>query len=190
LDIDGARTPVDARAMLLHELLAACAITGAVLAGTYTLLDQGLRAYTVGAARAEGQQAARAALVRMSAEIRYAGRGVRSTGPAIAVAHPSQLVLASDLDDDGTTADRGELVTWHLDGPILRRAAGGGAQPVANGVRALALRYFDAAGRPTARPLDVRVVEVALVAGPAASESAAARAGAVRMTTRVRLRNR
>jgi hypothetical protein len=176
--------------MVLSDMLVACAITGVVLAGTYTLLDQGLRAYTVGAARAESQQAARAALVRMSAEIRYAGRGVRSTGAAIAVAHPSQLVIESDLDDDGTTADRGERVTWHLDGTTLRRNAGGGAQPIANGVRILEVRYFDAAGRATALPIEVRAVEVSLLVAPDGPESILARGVATRLTTRVRLRNR
>jgi type II secretory pathway component PulJ len=190
LDIDGACGWFDARVVFLHEMLLACALTGVVLAGTYTLLDQGLRAYTVGAARAEGQQAARAALVRMSAEIRYAGRGARRTGPAIAVADPSRLVIASDLDDDGTTDDRGELITWHLDGSILRRNAGGGAQPIANGVRALELRYFDAAGRATALPGEVHAVEVSLLVGPDGLESILARGTATRLTTRVRIRNR
>jgi Tfp pilus assembly protein PilW len=190
LDIDDVCGAFDARVMVLHEMLVACAITGVVLTATYTLLDQGLRTYTVGAARAESQQAGRAALVRMSTDIRNAGRGVRSTGAAIAVAHPSQLVIASDLDDDGTMDDRGELITWHLDGSILRRNAGGGAQPIANGVRALEVRYFDAAGRATVLPGDVRAVEVALVVGPDGSESILARGVATRLTTRVRLRNR
>jgi hypothetical protein len=175
--------------MVLSDVLVACAITGVVLAGTYTLLDQGLRAYTVGAARAESLQAARAALVRMSAEIRYAGRGARRTGPAIVV-HPAQLVIESDLDDDGTTADRGERVTWHLDGAILRRNAGGGAQPIANGVRALEVRYLDGAGRVTGLAMEVRAVEVSLVVGPDGRESSLARGVLTRLTTRVRLRNR
>ena len=176
--------------MFLFEMLVACALTVVVLGGMYTLLEHGFRAYTVGAARAEGQQAARAALVRMSAEIRYAGRGVRRTGAAIAVANPSQLVLASDLDDDGTTNDRGELITWHLDGSILRRDAGGGAQPIANGVRAFELRYFDAAGRSTTLPVEIRAVEVALVVGHDGPESTLAAGVTTRLTTRVRVRNR
>ena len=176
--------------MVLSDVLVACAVTGVVLTGTYTLLDQGLRTYTAGAARAESLQAARAALVRMSAEIRYAGRGVRSTGAAIAVAHPSQLVIESDLDDDGTTVDRGERVTWHLDGAILRRNAGGGAQPIANGVRAHEVRYLDTAGRVTGLAMEVRAVEVSLVVGPDGPESSLARGVVARLTTRVRLRNR
>jgi Tfp pilus assembly protein PilW len=174
--------------VLLHELLVGCALCGVVLGATYTVLEHGLRAYTVGTARAEGQQAARVALARMSGEIRYAGLGARWTAPAVDVIEPSRLVLASDLDNDGTTGDRGERITWQLVGSTLRRNAGGGAQPVANGVRALELRYFDADGRPTADPLAVRMVEVVLQAtGP---ESSLGQGVATRMTTRVRLRNR
>jgi type II secretory pathway component PulJ len=190
LDIDGARVAVDARHVGLHDLLVACAISGFVLAATYTVLEQGLRSHSVGSARAESQQSARAALARLSVEIRNAGRGARWTAPAIEVAEPSRIVLASDLDDDGTTLDRGERITWQLVGSILRRNAGAGAQPVANGVRAFELRYFDAAGRPTTDPLEVRTVEVVLVTVPDGPESGLARGVATRMTTRVRLRNR
>jgi hypothetical protein len=190
LRIDDDGGALDARPMSLGELLVAGALTAVVLGGMYALLDQGLRAYTVGSARAEDQQAARAALARLSAELRYAGRGVRRTGPAITVADPSRLVIASDLDDDGTVDDRGELITWHLDGSILRRNAGGGAQPVANGVRALEFRYFDAGGRVTALPTEVRAVEVSLLVGPDGPDSMFTRGTATRMTTRVRIRNR
>jgi Tfp pilus assembly protein PilW len=190
LDIDATRVSPDARGVFLHDILVGCALSGFVLAATYTVLEQGLRAYTVGAARVEGQQAARAALARMSFEIRNAGRGARWTASAIAVAERSRLVLASDLDDDGTTSDRGELITWQLVGSVLRRNAGAGAQPVASGVRDLELRYFDAAGRSTTDPLAVRVVEVVLVTAPAGPESGLARGVATTMTTRARLRNR
>ena len=190
LHVGGARATLDARGVLLHDLLAACAISGCVFAATYTVLEQGLRAYAIGAARAESQQAARAALARLGVEIRNAGRGARATAPAIVVAEPSRLVLASDLDNDGTMTDRGELITWQLVGSILRRNAGAGAQPVANGVRALELRYFDATGDATSDPLAVRVVDVVLVTAPDGRESSLARGTSTRITTRVRLRNR
>src|SRR6185503_9370760 len=134
--IDAAAAAHDARVVHLHDLLMACAVCGLVLAGTYTTFEQSLRTQAVGVARAEAQQAARAALARLSIEIRNAGRGPRWTGPAIVVAEPSRIVLASDLDADGTTVDKGELITWQLVGSVLRRNAGAGAQPVTNGVKA------------------------------------------------------
>jgi hypothetical protein len=190
LDIDGARAALDARDVHLQDELAACAIAGCVFAATYAVLEQGLTTYRVGSARAESQQAARAALSRMSLEIRNAGRGARSTAPAILVAEPSRMVLASDLDDDGTTGGRGEQITWQLVGSILRRNAGAGAQPVVNGVRALELRYFDGDGRATADPLAIRSVEIVLLTAPDGPESRHPRGTSTLMTTRVRLRNR
>jgi hypothetical protein len=168
----------------------ACAVCGLVLAGTYTMFEQSLRTQAVGFARAEAQQAARAALARLSVELRNAGRGPRWTGPAIAVAEPSRIVLASDLDADGTTVDKGELVTWQLVGSVLRRNAGAGAQPVTNGVKAFQLRYLDAAGKVTAQPIDIRVVEVVLVTVPDGPESSLALGVTSQITTRIRLRNR
>jgi len=168
----------------------ACAVCGLVLAGTYTTFEQSLRTQAVGVARAEAQQAARAALARLSVEIRNAGRGPRWTGPAIVVAEPSRIVLASDLDADGTTVDKGELITWQLVGSVLRRNAGAGAQPVTNGVKAFQLRYLDAAGKVTAQPIDIRVVEVVLVTVPDGPESSLALGVASQITTRIRLRNR
>ena len=181
---------IEPRDVLLHDIVAACAISGCVVAATYTVLEQGLRAYSIGAARAESQQAARVALARISVEIRNAGRGARSTAPAVVVAEPSRVVLMSDLDNDGSASDRGELITWQLVGSTLRRAAGAGAQPVANGVRAFALRYFDTAGQPTVDPLQVRSVEVRLVTAPDGRDSGLAKGTSTQMSTRVRLRNR
>jgi type II secretory pathway component PulJ len=171
----------------LAELLVALATFALVATAALALLDQGHRAWLDGAARAEAQQSGRVALARLAAEIRHAGRGGRGFD-AVAVAAPATIALQQDLDGDGVIAANGERVTWRLAGTILRRDAGGGAQPIVNGVTALALTYFDADGAPPASPADVRAVEIALVtrgetAGPGATASTV-------LTTRVRLRNR
>jgi hypothetical protein len=103
------------------------------------------------------------------------------------VAEAQQVVLQQDFDADGAIAAAGERVTWRLAGTILRRDAGGGAQPIINGVQSFELRYFDAAGSPTTVPGDVRSVAVALTAGP---ERALTTATASTVSTLVRLRNR
>ncbi|MBM4442484.1 MAG: hypothetical protein FJ027_18870 [Candidatus Rokubacteria bacterium] len=172
--------------MTLSELLVACALSGMVLAGTYVLLEQGVRAHATAAARVETQQVTRAALDRLSREIRTAGRGPFVNIDAIGTAEPSRLVLVSDLNADR----RGESVTWHLAGSILRRAGGGGAQPVANGVRAFELRYRDAAGRPTTDREAIRSVEITLRAAPVAGGSVLAPGTDAFLSARVRLRNR
>jgi len=56
-------------------------------------------------------------------------------------------VLHSDLDGDGVVAGAGETITWHLVGKTLRRDAGGGAQPIIDGVQSFALEYLDALDR-------------------------------------------
>ena len=64
---------------------------------------------------------------------------------------------------------------------MLRRDAGGGAQPIIDGVRRLELTYFDGAGIPTTDPAQVTAVRIRLEAGSGAR--------VVRMETHVSVRN-
>ncbi len=173
--------------MTLADLLAALAIVGLVLAATLSVFAEGQRAYSHGASRVETQQSARVALARMAREIRQAGRGAGAFSP-IAVAEPARLVLQQDLDGDGVAAARGETVTWLLSANVLRRDAGGGAQPIVNGVRALRLSYLDRDGRPTGRADTVHVVLITLEIVP--EHPGARGATLTTLTTEVRLRNR
>ena len=176
--------------MTLHELVVAVAVMGVVFAGAYGSLDAGLRVYAIGAARAESQQSARVSLSRLAREIRVTGVGADIHLPAIAAADSAAIVLASDLDADGALATRGERITWHLGGSTLRRDAGGGAQPVANGVQRLAFRYLDADGAPTTDPAAVRRVEITVLAASPGAESSLARGVSTHFGTEARLRNR
>ncbi|HBH01103.1 MAG TPA: hypothetical protein DDZ42_04125 [Candidatus Rokubacteria bacterium] len=171
--------------MHLAEALVALALLAPVLAGTLTALESGRRAYALGAARAESQQAARVAVERLAREVRGAGAGPRPLA-AISVAERERIVLHRDLDGDGVAAGRGETITWRLAGTVLRRDAGGGAQPVAPGVARFALEYLDAAGRPARAPGEVRTVVIALTTEAVRGGD---RAGAT-FVTGVRLRNR
>jgi type II secretory pathway component PulJ len=175
----------------LPEILVACALCGVVLTGIYGVLGEGLRAYTTGAARAESQQSARVALDRLAREIRQAGRGGAEDLRALLRMEPSRITLASDLDADGRTDSRGEQITWHLAaGGILRRDAGGGAQPVANGVKALEITYLDHNAVPTLNADFVTLIDIALVTVHPRGGSSLAPGVATRVETRVRLRNR
>jgi hypothetical protein len=167
----------------LAELLVTIALLGTVFAGTLTALEQGQRAYTIGAARVEAQQNGRFALERLASEIRNAGAG--GVGfDAISVAERERIVLHVDLDGDGRTIARGETITWRLAGTVLRRDGGGGAQPIVDGVRSLVLEYLDAARRPTAVPAEVRTVVITL------TTEGAGGIGALTLTTQTRLRTR
>jgi type II secretory pathway component PulJ len=173
----------------LTELLVALTIFALVATATVTLLDEGQRVWSDGAARAETQQSARVALARLAGEVRNAGRGGIHFD-AVALAEPDRIVLQQDLDGDGLILANGERVTWRLAGTILRRDAGGGAgaQPVINGVRALTLSYFDEADLATATASAVRSVEIRLITEPDFS-GRGSRISTV-MVTRVRVRNR
>jgi hypothetical protein len=187
LDVDAGSVVADAARVSLADLLAALAMFALVAAGTFVVLDEAQRAWAFGAARAETQQSARVALARLAGEIRAAGRGGQSFD-AVALAAPDAIVLQQELDGDGVIAANGERVTWRLVGTILRRDAGGGLQPIINGVRGLTLTYFDAGGAPTSTPSAVRSVEIVLVAGP--DYSVPGSSASTVLTTEVRLRNR
>jgi type II secretory pathway pseudopilin PulG len=174
----------------LAELLAALAVLGLVLAAAATFLGTGQRAFVIGTARVESQQSARIALARMSREIRQAGFGPPGSGvTALSVLEPKRLVLHMDLDDDGVVSSRPETITWLLGGDgVLRRDAGGGAQPVINGVRFLSFTYLGEDGAPVGSPDDVRSVVIKLTVGPEGSP--ARNVGLITLLTEVRLRNR
>src|SRR5688500_16139581 len=172
--------------MTLAEMLVGLVLTGVLATAALGLLEQGQRAWATGAARAESQQSARVALARFVADVRAAGFG-GETFDAVAVAESERIVLQQDLDGDGVIAASGERVTWRRAGSILRRDAGGGAQPMVNGVRGLALRYLDTDGMATSVPRDVRSVVITLATAP---DGAAATAPMATVSTRVRLRNR
>jgi type II secretory pathway pseudopilin PulG len=172
--------------MTLTELLVTLLLIGMLAAAALGLLEQGQRAWATGAARAESQQSARVALARLVSDVRAAGFGGQGFD-AVAIAEPERLVLQQDLDGDGAIATTGERVTWRLAGSILRRDAGGGAQPVINGVRGLELRYLDERGTPTSTAHDVRSVIVTLTTAPDGADPTSPR---MMVSTRVRLRNR
>ncbi|HXG15799.1 MAG TPA: hypothetical protein VNK50_06090 [Calidithermus sp.] len=175
--------------MSLADLLVSLAVLGLLLGGLLGVLDEGQRLHAFSAARIESQQSARVALERMAREIRQAGRGRAGADfPALSVAEPIRLVLHFDLDGDGVIAGNGETVTWLLQGRVLRRDAGGGAQPVINGVRTLRFTYFDDAGAPTTDPGAVRAVGIELVTEP--DLVTARRRAQAHASTLVRLRNR
>lgn len=177
--------------MTLTDVLVSISVLGLVAGATLVTLEQGQRAWAVGAARVEAQQSARAALTWLTAEVRAAGQGMRATGPAaISVAEPTRVVLHVDKNHDGIIAVSGETIVWRLDKDILRRDTGGGGQPVINGVRALAFAYFDAAGAPTADPAAVRTVRITLSTRADHTHAVLTSTLGPTLTTEVRLRNR
>jgi type IV pilus assembly protein PilW len=175
----------------LAELLVALVLFTGVMAVAYAGLDQAQRAYTLGSARIEVQQSARLALERLTNEIRVAGYGGLSARvPAVALAEPQRIALQRDLDGDGTASASGETVTWRLASGVLRRDAGGGAQPVVNGVRELSFVYRDDDGVETTVLDRIRSVDVALVLAPDHARPGPGVGVVAALRTTVLLRNR
>jgi prepilin-type N-terminal cleavage/methylation domain-containing protein len=168
----------------LVEVLIAIAVMGLLMAATLSILQSGLAAYGWGSGRVEAQQAIRAALERMARELGEAGYDPASAGiEAVVVAEPAHVVFQRDLNGNGVIDPTHERVTYVLRAgeSTLRRDAGGGAQPVAEGVRRFALAYFDDHGLPATDPAQIASVRIELETGKTRAEAT--------MATRVMLRN-
>ncbi len=157
----------------LPDLLVSMAVLGLIMAGVFTLLQAGFGAYTFGTARIEAQQSARIALERMVKELREAGYDPTGVGiAAVLTSEPERVVFQRDLNGNGLIDPTHERVTFLLrpGETVLRRDAGGGAQPIIEGVRRFALTYYDRTGAVTADPARVAAIRIELgvgFAGPA-----------------------
>lgn len=152
----------------LVDLMVALAVGGGLLASTVVLLHLGLRAWLWGAARVEAQQSARYALERMVRELREAGYDPTVAGmAAVVVAEPTRIAFQRDLNGNGAVDPTRERVTYLLRAGerILRRDAGGGAQPVIEDVRGFRLTYLDRVGLPTTDAAAVTAVRIRLEVG-------------------------
>jgi type II secretory pathway component PulJ len=179
------------RGLTLVELVVAAGVTGLLMAGLLTVLQAGMRSYTWGATRVEAQQFARAALERMARELREAGYDPTGAGvAAVVVAEPGRVVFQRDLNGNGVVDPTSERVTFLLrtGERILRREAGAGAQPLAEGIQRFRLQYFDRAGVATTDPAAVALVRMRVETAPPARLWAAG-AGTI-METEVAIRNR
>ena len=76
----GSQARADQRGFTLAELLVAIAILGLIMVGVLTLLMRGNESYLTGSNQAEAQASARAAIERMTLDIREAGYGPRTDG--------------------------------------------------------------------------------------------------------------
>lgn len=168
----------------LVEVLVATAVMGLIMSATLSILRAGLAAWGWGAGRVEAQQTARVALERIARELREAGYDPAGAGfEAVVVAEPTRIVIHRDLNGNGLIDPTRERITYLLRSgeTTLRRDAGGGAQPLAEGVRRFKLDYLDKGGAPTADRARIASVRIEIEAGRAGPEAT--------MATLVTLRN-
>ena len=206
------RPVLNDRGYTLAELLVAVAVVGIVMAGLLSMLMTGQQSYLIGTNQAEAQQNLRIAIGRMMQEIRLAGEDPTKVNfDAITNQTAAGLTLQNDwnangaiqnagtvgvtLNDGVTVVQRGEQIIYSLNGTTLMRQETGvdnAAQAVADGIQSLTFTYFKADGvTPAVLAADVRQVVIDIVAQPVHQPSSSA-AGAVKvkMTDKVRLRNR
>jgi hypothetical protein len=101
----------------------------------------------------------------------------------VVLAEPARVVFQRDFNGNGVVDPTRERVTYLLrpGETILRRDAGGGAQPVVEQVRAFRLTYLDRAGAETTDAAAVTAVRIRLEVGATGS--------AVIVETQATLRN-
>jgi len=149
----------------LVELLISLAVLSLPLAAVLGILREALNVYGWGTSRVEAQQSARIALERMARELREAGYDPRGAGiePVIAAAS-DRVTFQRDLNGNGVVDPTRERVTFLVrhGEHVLRRDAGGGAQPIIDGVRGLSLTYFDRTGAPVFDPSRVSSIRIRL----------------------------
>jgi type II secretory pathway component PulJ len=190
----------------LAELLVAFAVVALVLAGATTAFQAGTRVLEFGVDQAAAQQAARAALQRVSREIRWAGYGHPNpvTGnynfTAIAAGQTAQsLTLQNDFNGNGNADPPAgacdatavtEQVRYRLDGTDLRRSENPGDPAcdviLASGIAGLTFQYLDGTGVETADPAQIRTVVITM----RVTSQNGATERAVVMRDEIRLRNR
>jgi hypothetical protein len=85
----------------------------------------------------------------------------------VVLAEPTRVVFQRDFNGNGVVDPTRERVTYLLrpGESILRRDAGGGAQPVVEQVRGFRLTYLDRAGAETTDPAAVTAVRIRLEVG-------------------------
>lgn len=146
----------------LVELMVAMTIGLIVLAAIYNIFIIQNKSFDVEEQITEMQQNARAALDIMSREIRMAGYDPNSNATAkIITATASSLSFSVDVPSDNTT------ITYAFDSgqkKITRTEGGGGAQPLAENIQAMAFTYYDTNGNVTAAPADIRQIKIDITA--------------------------
>ena len=155
----------------LIELMVALALTSVILAGIMASYISQLRSHVTQQTIVEMQQNLRSAMQNMEKEIRMAGYDDpdKTSVAGLTTVLANTFGFTMDLNDDGDVADSNETVIYTIaantDGiQCLMRNTGGGNRPVAENVEALNFVYLDRFRVPTNVAMDVRSVQITIVA--------------------------
>ena len=156
----------------LIELMVALAVTSILMAGIMAAYISQLKSHVTQQTIVEMQQNLRSAMQHMEKEIRMAGFDDPNKTPPVAgvlTVLADTFGFTMDLNDDGDVADSNETVIYTLAAntsgtQCLMRNTGGGNQPIAENIEALNFVYLDRFRVPTNVAIDVRSVQITIVA--------------------------
>ena len=164
------------RGFTLTELTVACAVIGVVMAGIFTLQQQGQLAYLWGSARVEVQQNARIALDVMTRELRSA--------KSVSACSTTSISFKDATGTDVSYSRSGASLPYSL----LRNT-----DDIIGGLQSITITCYKADGyTTTTTAVDVRSVLIQIqtqVSDPGATASSPAGQQHAIVESRVRLRN-
>lgn len=174
------------RGFTLVELLITMVISGVIVASIYSAYVAQQKVYTAQNQVTEMQQNIRAAIDFITREIRMAGYDpTGNAGAGITAALAGQISFTLDNNSDGDTADAGENIDFGFSAAVDtdrngipdavsngvpesssfgRQINGGGYQDIADSIQAIEFRYLDAANAVTANPVDIRSIQISILA--------------------------
>jgi prepilin-type N-terminal cleavage/methylation domain-containing protein len=185
----------DDRGFSLLELLIAVAISLTILTAATTLLTRSLGTRSRENLRSEALAATQRGLNIMSREIGNSGFGLNDNGIVTTDSTSNSIRVRADLDNDWNVGERDEDIRYIYQSAnqVIARydaAVGGTPVPLASGVSAMTLTYWDATNTPIANSANFvnaeRVTIDISVNLPAAPNQPAS---IVRMVSDVALRN-
>ena len=155
----------------LIELMVALALTSIIMAGIMAAYISQLKSHITQQTIVEMQQNLRSAMQHMEKEIRMAGYDDpnKTSVASLTTVLANTFGFTMDLNDDGDVSDSNETVTYTLAAntggtQCLMRNTGGGNIPIAENIEALNFVYLDRFRVPTNVAMDVRSVQITIVA--------------------------
>ena len=155
----------------LIELMVALALTSIIMAGIMAAYVSQLKTHITQQTIVEMQQNLRSAMQHMEKEIRMAGYDDpnKTSVAGLTTVLANTFGFTMDLNDDGDVSDPNETVLYTLAAntsgtQCLMRNTGGGNQPIAENIEALNFVYLDRFRVPTNVAIDVRSVQITIVA--------------------------
>ena len=155
----------------LIELMVALALTSIIMAGIMAAYVSQLKAHVTQQTIVEMQQNLRSAMQHMEKEIRMAGYDDpnKTSVAGLTTVLANTFGFTMDINDDGDVADSNETVTYTLAAntagtQCLMRNTGGGNQPIAENIEVLNFVYLDRFRVPINVAMDVRSVQITIVA--------------------------